>query len=165
MNEKLIKEVEEFLNSLLQATFQMNSHADNCAYWLASNNFVNTSKVFHERYAHKFPELADAISDFMIKLGMKPIRKALEENDYDYSDYIELFEDVETELVHYREIIYKTIDTIEKQNMREIVSFLDEYLLKLIDYINQVVIWENKANDIGDNYSRFDKYFESFTII
>ena len=49
--------------------------------------------------------------------------------------------------------------------MREVVSFLDEYLLKLTDYVNQVAIWESKANDIGEKYSQFDKYFESFTII
>ena len=86
MIEFLNKETEEALNVLLQATFQMNSHADNCAYWLASNSFINTSNIFHEKYAHKFPQLADTISDFMIKMGMKPIRKALEDNDYDYSD-------------------------------------------------------------------------------
>ena len=165
MKEKIFREIEDSLNSLLQATFQMNSHADNCAYWLASNNFVNSAVIFHEKYAHKFPEFADMISDFMIKLGARPIRKTLEENDYEYSDYIELFEDVETEILHYRELIYQIIDTIEKKNMREVVNFLDEYLLTLVDYLNQVNIWEVKANDIGDNYSVFDKYFESFTTI
>ena len=80
---------------------------------------------------------------------------------------MELFEDVETELLHYREIICKTIDTIDSSNInvRELISYLDDYLLSLTTYINQVFIWENKANEIGENRSKFDKYFEDFTFI
>lgn len=164
--KKIVKgKIEEMLNSLLQATFQMNSHADNCAYWLAFNNFINTQEIFHKKYAHKFPEWADLISDLMIKLGVQPIRKNLEDNDYDYADIAELFEDVETELEHYRETIYKIINTIEIQSIREFISFLDDYLLELVTYVNQVSIWVDKANENLNNSSKFDRYFESFTFI
>ena len=159
------EKVEELLNSLLQVTFQMNSHADNCAYWLAFNDFIKTQNIFHEKYAHKFPEWADLISDFMIKLGFQPIRKSLEENDYDYSDFIELFEDVENELEHYKELIYKTIDTITLHNFREIVSFLDNYLLELTDYTQQVSIWLKKAEDYSNMPFEFDEKFKEITFI
>lgn len=165
MKKKMEAKVEEMLNSLLQATFQMNSHADNCAYWLAFNDFVGSQEIFHKNYAHKFPEWADLISDLMIKLGGQPIRKSLEDNDYDYSDFVELFEDVETELEHYKETIYRTIDTMETYKIREIVSFLDSYLSELVAYVNQVNIWVVKANENITNPSRFDKYFKEFTFI
>lgn len=165
MRERLNSKIEDALNILLQATFQMNSHADNCAYWLAYNNFINTEKIFHERYAHKFPEWADFLSNFMIKIGGKPIRKNLEDNDYDYSDHIELFEDIETELNHYREIIYKTINTISSYNFREIINFLDDYLTELVTYTNQVSVWVNKAEEISTDFSKFDKYFKEFTFV
>lgn len=157
--------VEEMLNSLLQATFQMNSHADSCAYWLAHNGFVNTQEIFHKKYAHKFPEWADLISDLMIKLSVQPIRKGLEDNDYEYSDYVELFEDVEAELEHYKEIIYRTIDTMETFKNREFVSFLDDYLLELATYTNQTSVWVTKANQNVNDPLSFDKHFESFTFI
>ena len=157
--------MEEMMNSLLQVTFQMNSHSDNCAYWLAFNNFINSEKIFHEKYAHKFPEWADSISDLMLKLGMQPIRKSLEDNDYDYSDYVELFEDVETELDHYRQIIYRTIDVANTHNIRELVGFLDAFLLELIDYKKQTKIWFKKAEENLNDSLKFDQHFESFTFI
>jgi ferritin len=157
--------MQKNLNELLQATFQMNSHADNCAYWLGFNNFKKIETIFHEKFAHKFPEWADKISDIMLKLNIHPIRKGLEDNDYDYTDILELFEDVETELEHYRELIYKIIDTATAQNVREIVGFLDDFLAELLDYKSQVNIWIKKAEQLIQNPIDFDKYFESFTFI
>lgn len=157
--------MEEMLNSLLQATFQMNAHSDNCAYWLSFNNFTNAGEIFHKKYAHKFPEWADLISDLMIKLGFQPVRKSLEENDYDYTDYVELFEDVEAELEHYKEIIYRTIDTANTHNIRELVSFLDGFLIELVEYKNQTKIWFKKAEENLQNSLKFDCCFESFTFI
>ena len=157
--------MDKTLNTLLQATFQMNSHADNCAYWLAFNNFTNISEIFHEKYAHKFPEWADKISDMMINLGYKPERYCLEENNYDYSDYMELFEDVETELEHYRELICRTIDTANTFKFRELVGFLDDFLLELVEYKKQVKIWINKASITLNSSLEFDLHFGKFTFI
>lgn len=157
--------MEKSLNILLQATFQMNSHADNCAYWLLFNNFGNAGEIFHKKYAHKFPEWADLISDLMIKLGYKPERLSLEENNYNYSDYVELFEDVEAELEHYREIICRTIEIANTHNLRELVGFLDDFLLELVDYKKQVKTWLIKAETTFNSSLGFDVYFESFTFI
>lgn len=156
---------EQQLNILLRQTFQMNSHADNCAYWLATHDFVQTQKIYHEKYAHKFPAWADELTDLMINLQSKPVRQGLENNIHDYADHKELFEDTETKLSDYRQTIYDTIEIAEINNDREIINFLDDYLVALSPYLLQVTIWANKANALEKQPEKFDKYFESFTTI
>ena len=53
----------------------------------------------------------------------------------------------------------------EINNDREIVNFLDDYLVALSPYLLQVTIWANKANALEKQPEKFDKYFESFTTI
>ena len=54
------------LNALLTATFQMNSICDNIAYNAGALKAVNFEDIFHHKFAHAFPALADQISDLMI---------------------------------------------------------------------------------------------------
>ena len=156
---------ERQLNLLLQKTFQMNSHADNCAYWLAAHDFVQSQKIYHEKYAHKFPAWADGLTDLMINLHCRPVRQGLESNVRDYSNHKELFEDTEETLIDYRKVIYDTIEIAEINNDREIINFLDDYLVELSAYVLQVTVWDNKASELEGSPSKFDKYFTSFTTI
>ena len=160
----LHKETEKALNELLGLTFQGNSHADNCAYYLDVNTFVQTQEIFHEKYAHQFPVWADSISNLMVQLGGRPVRLALEANTDDYVSHIKLFEDVRDFLTNYREKIYEVIEIADMNNDREVVSFLDDYLLNISKYIKQSVIWVKKAQKIT-NAEDFDDEFEDFVIV
>lgn len=160
----LHKETEKALNELLGLTFQGNSHADNCAYYLDVNTFVQAQEIFHEKYAHQFPVWADGISNLIIQLGGRPVRLALEANTNDYENHIELFEDVSDFLSNYREKIYEVIEIADMNNDREVVNFLDDYLLDISKYIKQSVIWIKKAKNII-NAETFDDDFEDFIII
>lgn len=156
---------EQQLNTLLQQTFQMNSHADNCAYWLAANDYVETQQIYHEKYAHQFPAWADKLTDLMINLHCRPVREGLMNNVHEYSGHKELFEDTKVTLEKYRSLIYDTIEVAEMNNDREIVNYLDDYLVELSKYILQVNIWANKAAELDGKPAKFDKYFDSFTIV
>ena len=145
-------------------TFQGNSHADNCAYYLDVNTFVQAQEIFHEKYAHQFPIWADSISNLIIQLGGRPVRLALEANTNDYKNHIELFEDVSDFLSNYREKIYDVIEIADMNNDREVVNFLDGYLLDISKYIKQSAIWITKAKKFA-NTEDFDDEFEDFIII
>lgn len=160
----LHKETEKALNELLGLTFQGNSHADNCAYYLDANTFIQTQEIFHEKYAHQFPVWADSISNLIVRLGGRPVRLALEENTNDYESYTDLFLDVGQFLLDYREKIYEVIEIADMNNDREVVSFLDGYLLDISKYIKQNMIWITKAKKIT-NPEDFDDEFEDFIII
>ena len=69
------------LNNLLQKSFDCNAQADNLAYNIDYTRYPLTADVYHHSFAHVFPQLADVISDLMIKLNARPIRKGI--NTYD----------------------------------------------------------------------------------
>lgn len=160
----LHKETEKALNELLRLTFQGNSHADNCAYYLDVNTFIQTQEIFHEKYAHQFPVWADSISNLIVRLGGRPVRLALEANTNDYESHTDLFLDIGQFLLDYREKIYEVIEIADMNNDREVVSFLDGYLLDISKYIKQSAIWITKAKKIT-NIEDFDDEFEDFIII
>ena len=160
----LHKETEKALNELLGLTFQGNSHADNCAYYLDVNTFIQTQEIFHEKYAHQFTVWADSISNLIVRLGGRPVRLALEANTNDYESHTDLFLDIGQFLLDYREKIYEVIEIADMNNDREVVSFLDGYLLDISKYIKQSAIWITKAKKIT-NIEDFDDEFEDFIII
>lgn len=153
------------LNELLALTFQENAFADNCAYWLEYNSLVCATSIFHEKYAHQFPKWADEISDIMSRMSAKPIRIGLNTENKEYSNVCQLFTEVKKHLDVYREKIYEVIDIAEEDNDREIVNFLDDYLIKLSLYLKQVNIWMEKAKQYEGALEKFDKDFNKFLII
>ena len=161
----LKEETYKGINELLTLTFQGNSHADNCAYWLDSKYLLETAKEFHEKYAHQFPVWADEISNFLRDMGARPTRGALEANEREYEDIGEMFTDVKEFFMSYREKVKAIAEIAEIQEDIEAKSFLDNHLVKLIPYLRQVNIWENKANLIKNDVIGFDDNFEDFTNI
>jgi bacterioferritin (cytochrome b1) len=157
-------ETEKALNELLRATFQSNSHADNCAYNLAFLVMPKAEKIYHETYAHKFPEWADMISDCVISLGGVPVRQALEANIERYENIEDIFEETQDNLLVYRDKIYEAIETADIHNNREVVCFLDDLLKILTPYLKQVDIWATKAKRVN-RLDKFDEDFGDFTFI
>ena len=76
------------LNSFINLNFQMNEFCDNIAYILGYKKMVKSEEIFHSRFAHKFPEFADRISNLMIKLEVRPKRGSLKTEDRDYSENV-----------------------------------------------------------------------------
>jgi ferritin len=162
----LKEDTYEKLLQLLQKTFQMNSHSDNCAYWLDFYGFVNTQDIVHSKYAHMFPELADKISDLMTKLNVRPKRLALEADDKDYENYVLLFADIYNKFVEYQNFIIEVIDIAEMNEDKEVVIFLENYLDNLYIFLKQTRIWKDKAETYGiDKDYCFDKDFDKFVIV
>ena len=67
-------------------------------------------------------------------------------------------------MMDYRNKIYEVIEIADMNNDREVVSFLDGYLLDISKYIKQSAIWITKAKKIT-NAEDFDDEFEDFIII
>lgn len=141
----------------------MNSHADNCAYWLDVNNYVKAQDLFHHKYAHIFPEWADLFSELMTSLGGRPVRGPLTANTEEYENQLAMFEDVATHLIQFREICYGVADEAEMHNDREVIDAIDSFLRDNVKYFKQVSIWQDKAGKLSPQ--TFDRYFDGFTII
>lgn len=151
------------LNELLAACFQMNSICDNIAYEMAFKKMVHAEPIFHEKYAHAFPALADVISELMLKLNARPIRKALHENTDEYQDIIEMFSSLLIEVDRFRELIIKTIEVSDLNNDAEVRIAMENFLVDFIPFVDQANTWKIKAEICGANIEMFDHDFDDFT--
>ena len=154
----------EILNNFLQKCFQMNSYCDNLAYNMSALQMINVEPVFHEKFAHAFPEVADVVSEMMVKLDAKPARKALIENTDDYNNFKLIFADLKDNIDHYREDIVSVIESADINGDIEVKITMEKFLLNFMNYLNQVNIWYKKSKE----YSRiedFNQDFASFTFI
>lgn len=161
----LTNKTYEAMIELLTLTFQGNSHADNCAYWLGFNQLLEAEENFHEKYAHAFPKWADEISDFLGEMGARAIRGPLEGNNKNYQNIGELFTDVKAFFVNYKTKIKEVIEVAEINEDLDVKTFLEDYSLRLCKYLKQVDIWEKKSLLLIDDVISFDDNFDDYTII
>ena len=154
----------EKLNTFLQKCFQMNSYCDNLAYNMSILNMVNTEPVFHEKFAHAFPEFADIVSEMMVKLDARPVRNSLDKNIDDYDNFKLIFADLKNSIDNYRRDIIDVIESADINGDIEVKITMENFLCNFMGYLNQVNIWYKKSKE----YSRiedFDQDFTSFTFI
>ena len=154
----------EKLNDFLQKCFQMNAYCDNLAYNMSALYMVNVEPIFHEKFAHAFPTFADTISEMMVKMDARPIRKALIENIGDYDNFQLIFANLKDNIDTYRNDIISVIESADINSDIEVKNTMEKFLLNFMNYLNQVNIWYKKSKE----YSRiedFDQDFASFTFI
>jgi ferritin len=159
------EETRSGLNKLLQKTFQGNSFSDNIAYNLDIKGFIQTEPIFHNKFAHAFTEFADQITTFMTKLGIRPVRYALEENSNEYENIVDMFYDIKLYFDNYRKTVLDLMDIAEMNGDKEIVVELENFWSSKLIYLKQVNIWITKAKQYENHPERFDKAFEEITII
>lgn len=154
----------EKLNDFLQQCFQMNSYCDNLAYNMSMLNMVNVEPIFHEKFAHEFPKFADIISNMMIQLDARPMRKALAENVDDYDNFTLIFADLKEQIDNYRQNIISVIESADINGDIEVKIIMEKFLCDFISYLNQVNIWHKKSKEYS-HVEDFNQDFASFTFI
>lgn len=153
------------LNHLLKSSFQMNSYADNIAYNLGYRKMINCEDIFHHKFAHAFPALADTISEVMLKLEARPLRLALDADTIEYDSYVAMFDDLKSAVDKYRQEIIEVIAISELNDDYEIKISLEEFLNNFLIYVNQVNLWVKKAHEYREDVQKFDHDFKSFTLL
>jgi len=88
---RMSEESYDRLNALTAMCFNANAVFDNLAYNLDYHYYANISKVVHLHVAHVMPEWADLITEEMIQLSARPVRRAIGGYDTDYQDLKEIF--------------------------------------------------------------------------
>lgn len=154
------------LNELLQYSFDANAAVDNYAYNLAFYHYPNIEEIVHKHFAHKFPQFADVISDMMIRLDARPIRKALPDHIEDFDgDLYKIFEDILGLCNTYRQSIINTIVVAELNEDYEVKIRLEEFLISFEIYRKQADVWFKYAERYKGDYKSFDVHFEDITTL
>ena len=161
---QMSEETRTQLNHLLGLTFTCNAESDNIAYNIDYAHFPRVGKIYHEAWAHHFPEIADEISDMMIQLDARPVRLALPGYEADFEgDIVMMFEANFKMAENYRQQIVKTIEIAEYNGDYEPKLFLEDFLLKFMPYRKQAEVWYVEAQRYKENAKSFDARFDKFT--
>lgn len=160
----MTQETYDKLNILIAKTFEMNAFADNIAYNIDFSQYPRTGAIYHEAFAHHFPEIADTLSNLMIKLDARPVRHSLPGYTDDYNgNIVKMFEDTLTMCDIYRQEIISVIETAEDNGDIEVKIALEEFLLEFLPYKKQAGVWATQANRYEENYKAFDARIPTFT--
>lgn len=153
------------LNELIKKSFDCNAQADNFAYNIDYTRYPNIANIYHHSFAHKFPELADVISDLMLKLNARPIRLALPTYDSEYRSLKDLFVDNDRMVEDYRMAIKKTIDIADMNEDYEVRIEMENFLVAFLPYVKQADLWRTHAERYENHEMSFDVHFKDLTTL
>lgn len=153
----------ESLQELVRLSFDCNAQADNFAYNIGYAGFPNMEDVFHHSFAHIFPNLADIISNLMIKLNIRPVRRSLDGHEKQYANLKDLFNDNVYMVNAYRSAIKRVIDIADLNEDYEVRIEMEDFMAKFLPYVKQANLWYQFAERYGKDEITFDVHFEELT--
>lgn len=158
------EETREQLNELVKISFDANAVVDNLAYNLAYYDYPNIEKIIHGSFAHKFPVFADILTDMMLELDARPVRKAIFAHEEDYEgNLVKIFEDNLNMCEEYRRAIIQVIEVAELNEDYEVKIKLEEFLSMFNTYRKQASVWYKYAKRYENDHKAFDVHFSDFT--
>jgi len=133
------------LNTLTALCFDGNAIVDNLAYSLDYHYFNKIADVVHHSVAHIFPEWADEITNEMLILSARPVRKDIGGYEDDYESLRDIFDVLYATLNNICNFIKRTIDDAEFNDDAEVRIFGEDLLMKINPYLKQAEEWKNAA--------------------
>ena len=159
---RIHEETYNALNELTKMCFEMNAVADNIYYNMADLYYNHSAELFHHSYAHAWPQVADMISDEMLKLNARPVRLPVDGSSEKY-DNLELMMAVNAAAVN--KVFEKCKEIVELADMLEDVEIriFGENLLNdvLLNYVKQSDEWLAVIKTVPAY--QFDIHFEDYT--
>lgn len=143
---QMSKESYDRLNALTAMCFNANAVFDNLAYSLDYHYFANISKMVHLCVAHIMPEWADMITEEMIELSARPVRKPIGGYTEDYEDVKDVFAAMLVTLNEMRQATRSLIESADMDGDDEVRIFAENFLTVIKPYIKQAEEWANAAN-------------------
>lgn len=160
---RISEQTQNELNALLRKSFECNAMADNLAYCMDFFGYKNISKLYHETCAHKFPEWADRITDFMSIVGARAVRLGIPTHDGTFSDIVSMFAENEKIMNEYVKQIKDALDSVDMYDDAPARIFLEDFLMKVLPYAAQAEAWSKFAAQYSSNPITFDVHFEELT--
>lgn len=155
------------LYKLSQKFFQMNRTWDN---FLGFSNvewaFSTFSSIFHPKYAHLLPILADQVNDILLRYNEIPVYLVTNEDLRTYTSMRDFFEVNLREHQEALEMLYEAIDSADENNDKNVAKDLDKLLRQFNRIMEMNILLLDKAKIYGEaNKWAFDAHCEDFYTI
>ena len=159
---RIHEETYNALNELTKMCFEMNAVADNIYYNMADLYYNHSAELFHHSYAHAWPQVADMISDEMLKLNARPVRLPVDGSSEKY-DNLELMMAVNAAAVN--KVFEKCKEIVDLADLLDDVDIriFGENLLNgvLLNYVKQADEWLKVIKSVPAYH--FDIHFDDYT--
>lgn len=136
------------MNALTSMCFNANAIFDNLAYSLDYHFLTRIADIVHHNVAHVMPAWADDITDQMLKLGARPVRKDIGGYEKDYEDLREIFNVILETLLNLRNATRDLIESADMDGDDEVRIFGEDFLCKILPFIKQADEWINAAEKL-----------------
>ena len=163
----IAEETIEKINLLIQAMFNHNRTLDRFLGWADSQwSFVTFSKVFHEKYAHLMPLLADQFADILLRYNIAPKYYETKRDVREYNSMIDFFNVNLNEHIETYELIKSAIDTATINGDLNVEADLKSFLRLFNRFMEQAILLRDKAQVYGENNkAMFDGFGDQFYIL
>lgn len=153
MSEGLIsKEMKTSLEKIVSHCFYSNRILDRmCS--ILSVTFVMpiTSNLIHLNLAHRYPILADGISDYMDSRDCTTIYGETPRGDQDYETVLDCFNKMLEINLELESLVRDSIKLAQQTNDYTTKVYLEDYLEKLIPITKDILLLVDKAEMYGDS--------------
>ena len=127
---------------------------------------VKSSKILHLQFSHKFPLLADMISEIQDNFNVLTDYLDTPTDTTIYNSLLEIFDRVLENVLIANDLITTAISIASDEEDINVKSSLEKFLADtFIKYINQAIILRDKAKLYGDDVLRFDNDIDTFFIL
>lgn len=159
-------ETVEKINLLIQAMFNHNRTLDRFLGWAdvkwSLNNF---NKIFHNKYAHLMPLVADKLSDILLRYNIAPKYYETKADVREYTSLVDFFTVNLEEHIKTYDLLKEAINTATINGDINAEADL-KYILRIWNqFINQAILLKDKAEIYKDDLALFDGFCEQFYVL
>lgn len=164
----LTNDIKSSLEDIIKHCFYANRILDRiCSILSVKFIMSNTSNIIHHNLAHRYPILADGISDYMDTRDCTTIYGETPIGNQDYDDYLECFNKILEINLDLEKRVKEAIDVARNNNDYTTKVYLEKYLLDIIPITKDILLLVDKAEMYGNNklsMMKFDHDISEFGI-
>ena len=166
MKQYISDDAVNILRNLVKDFFHANSVADNVAYSLQAMNLVNTSKYYHETFAHFFTSEVDLLTERMNRLGARSTRKSYPGSEEMYENPAEAFEASLAMVEDLRKNILNAMELLDYDiNNKEIILKLEDISVDVLEQLYRSAQWAEYARYYYEKGKTLEMDFKMYKVI
>ena len=165
MRQLIPDNINNKLDEIVTKCFALNRVYDR-AMSILSIKFVmnNTVKFIHPKIAHKFPALADVVSDYQGSRNNLTFYGVTPEDRSDYTSPLEFFEKILDEMYDFESLLSEALE-LSKDEDCVTYAFVLRFVEQVSKVTEQCILLADKASAYKDDWMTFDHNIEDFIIL